>query len=322
MATPKNKNQKSPLPKIGKPGLHIFYKEESNQYYFQYNDQNGQALLFSQGYSTEKGCERGFATAVKNFNTPERIQKENGLNGNYFVIINGNKQKMAQSPSFDTVAEMEQTLDYLTQSFKGSKKGPEAKKEEPKKEALKEQRKKPLKYSFRVDFYQAGDSTELRGKIEYPLTREKTSFEGLDKDAITKFISKFLPEIYQAPSDEKQQSIKKEERDIAVFKEGDQKDNNYLTQKDKLEVRMVSNNLSVPHQYDAAVFVRSMDTGNVYLVGKKRGSTNGNNTIRVPFELLSLNTGFYRLITKVNLSEPQAPKKELELEGSKLVHVF
>ena len=173
MASPKS-NQKNSLDFVlDLAGLELFFNESSNQHYFRFNDESGQAILHSQGYSSEKSCERGFVTAVKNFNTPRRVQKESGLNGNYFVILAGNNQKMAQSPAFESRAEMERALTYLKAVF-----NPNLEKEKPKAKTT-STAKKQLKHSFRVDFYQASKSSGWRGRIEYPLTQEKTSLPPL-----------------------------------------------------------------------------------------------------------------------------------------------
>jgi len=81
------------------PGFHKFQDEASKEYYFSYNDDAGNVLLRSEGYTTEAARDNGIASVEKNAPLEERWKKDTALNGkyHYYALKAGNHQEIARS---------------------------------------------------------------------------------------------------------------------------------------------------------------------------------------------------------------------------------
>ncbi|MEM9886527.1 MAG: DUF1508 domain-containing protein [Bacteroidota bacterium] len=92
----------------GAAGFYKFYNEESKEYYFAYNDENGKTLLRSEGYTTEKARDNGIESVKKNAPLEERWSKATALKGryHYYILKAGNHQEIARSCYYEEEALM------------------------------------------------------------------------------------------------------------------------------------------------------------------------------------------------------------------------
>jgi uncharacterized protein YegP (UPF0339 family)/outer membrane protein OmpA-like peptidoglycan-associated protein len=90
------------------PGFNQFYAEDRKEYYFSYNDTDGNVLLRSEGYTTEAARDKGIASVEKNAPLDERWAKETALNGkyHYYILKAGNHKEIARSSYHDNEADM------------------------------------------------------------------------------------------------------------------------------------------------------------------------------------------------------------------------
>ncbi|MEL6132172.1 MAG: DUF1508 domain-containing protein, partial [Bacteroidota bacterium] len=94
----------------GEPGFESFYGEKQFQYFFHFNDPDGQALLYSEGYTTDKSRDNGIRSVIKNSFLDERFTTEEDEKGRYFTLKAGNHQEIARSRYFSTEEERTQWI--------------------------------------------------------------------------------------------------------------------------------------------------------------------------------------------------------------------
>lgn len=94
-------------------GFDAFRDEADKQYYFLYNDENGNPILFSQGYRSAKSRDNGIRSLIKNGAIPARyeVKEENGRY--YFIVRAGNRQEIARSKFFNNREEMTAIMAFL-----------------------------------------------------------------------------------------------------------------------------------------------------------------------------------------------------------------
>ena len=91
----------------GQPEFNRF-KGEDGEYYFSYNDKNGETILRSEGYTTEAARENGINSVIKNAPIEERWIRDTAMNGKYhfFALRAGNNQEIARSCYYEDEAAM------------------------------------------------------------------------------------------------------------------------------------------------------------------------------------------------------------------------
>lgn len=101
------------LSRSGQSGFESL-KGSDARYYFHFNDASGKALLFSQAYIREKDAENGIQSVIRNAVDEKRFIKQTNTEGGHFFILRaGNKQEIAQSRVFSSLAELEKAQAYL-----------------------------------------------------------------------------------------------------------------------------------------------------------------------------------------------------------------
>ncbi len=101
----------------GKPGLETFRRKKDGSYVFHVNDKKGAAFLFSQGYETAEGRDKGWQAVLKNAPERKRYEIKTGQNQFYFVLKAGNNQEIARSRFFDTKLALDTAMEYLAGLF-------------------------------------------------------------------------------------------------------------------------------------------------------------------------------------------------------------
>ncbi|MCB0375143.1 MAG: hypothetical protein KDD04_04430, partial [Sinomicrobium sp.] len=166
----------------------IKHFQKGKKHYFSILREDGKkALLTSKGYGSAKTRDNGLQTFINNL---ERLEQEEKNDHFYFLVKTGNNHILAKSVPFFSDHERQQAIDLLMQLF-DEQEGTvpaEAEAEEEQKTA-----DLPPKYSFRLEFYVSEEQKPVRGKIEYPFTKEKKAFNGIDMATIETFLRNYLP---------------------------------------------------------------------------------------------------------------------------------
>ncbi|MEM8899567.1 MAG: DUF1508 domain-containing protein [Bacteroidota bacterium] len=89
----------------GEPGFETFQSDKNGEYYFHLNDENGEALFFSEGYTSASGRDNGVRSVIKNGGLSERYQLVEEGGKYYWVLKAGNRQEIARSRTFNSKGE-------------------------------------------------------------------------------------------------------------------------------------------------------------------------------------------------------------------------
>jgi len=189
----------SQTPPQQKPGFSTF-EDKSGSWRFLYNDQAGVPLLFSKGYATKKKCREGLNVVRRNYSDPDRYKTVEADAALHFVIRAGNNREISRSRPFKSRTELNKKMKQLLQRASGLREEPPKKTSAGKEDSsglkknMSEKTSMDNRFKFNLTFRRAGKNEPLRGEIDYPLTKEKTTFKGLDLNTLATFISRHLPE--------------------------------------------------------------------------------------------------------------------------------
>jgi uncharacterized protein YegP (UPF0339 family) len=96
-------------------GFHLLFKEDE-KYYFQFNDDDGEPLLFSKSYTSEKGCMNGVQAVIRAVESDASFEIKNTKNNkHFFVLKSGNHRTIGRSRTFDTLKELRAKMGLLQQ---------------------------------------------------------------------------------------------------------------------------------------------------------------------------------------------------------------
>ncbi|MEN0045488.1 MAG: DUF1508 domain-containing protein [Bacteroidota bacterium] len=92
----------------GEAGFHKFFDIDQKEYFFAYNDENGNTLLRSEGYTTERARDNGIESVKKNAPLEERWSTDTAVNDKYhfYILKAGNHQEIARSCYYDSNVAM------------------------------------------------------------------------------------------------------------------------------------------------------------------------------------------------------------------------
>ncbi|MEM8523959.1 MAG: DUF1508 domain-containing protein [Bacteroidota bacterium] len=92
----------------GAAGFHKFFDIDQKEYFFAYNDESGNTLLRSEGYTTERARDNGIESVKKNAPLQERWSTDTAVNDKYhfYILKAGNHQEIARSCYYDSNAAM------------------------------------------------------------------------------------------------------------------------------------------------------------------------------------------------------------------------
>lgn len=209
-------SQRSPA---GNPGFELFKAKDDGLYYFHFNNDKGEAILFSQGFPTAKKRTATLNALRKRMLLKSSYVRKSQNGSCYFMVVNNQKEEIARSKTFETEKSRDLAIEKLQQ---GSIPEGAAKKVElsPKKPGepnpAKENRSKaspqgasapPARYRFNITFRKVADKAPLIGEIEFPISEGKSTFQGIDIDAIQQFIAEHLPDETSAFLKDRQKEI-------------------------------------------------------------------------------------------------------------------
>lgn len=179
------------------PGFEIAQQDGQAAYYFCCNNLNGNPILQSKDYTTLKMAENSLQAALRFAKQAKNYSLKKEGEQHFFVLKSNNRHEVARSVLFDMEKAMHNAMEYVMQAAIANKidteKPADTKEEEPSKEAKPANKTKTQpKYSFKIDLYQQ-DNQALSGRIEYLLTQESATFQGLNEQAIAQFMQQQLP---------------------------------------------------------------------------------------------------------------------------------
>jgi uncharacterized protein YegP (UPF0339 family) len=312
-----------------KPGFECFKKEK--EFYFHFNDKNGDALLFSQPYKSEKSRENGIRSVIANAPLNERIIREKGEKGqSFFILKAGNKTEIARSRSFNDLLEMEEMINTLasinenTPIFVTESEGGEINQEKAGGVVVKQEEKTPIifeplpKYSFRINYYPDSNS----GKIEDIVSGKSRNFEGLGGEMILDFISSTLPmktkkerlepsakvALKPAPTASIEEPYE-EIKDI-TFKVGNQIQRaGNIGEHERFTLEIGAKTIVTANQWPVSVTVeaKAITTIHKLVLFKRSYSMIQEDKISIPIISNPLQPGLYRLMVKFEWSSNKAP---------------
>lgn len=240
------KNETNVSQEVITPGFEVVRNEENGYYYFRCNDVNGKIVLWSKDFQTQSiassKMEHALRLARHNKNYIRKKEDENHT----FILVGGNKQEIAKGASFKHEKDIQRTIAYVQQVANSaqalatstppaetdsvrhtaaplvepspappSKAGavPEkSKASSAKKESG--QTAMQSRYAFKIDLYPREEEDTVWGRIEYLLTEESTTFQGLNMEAMAAFMKKHLP---TPPQKEPEKTKPRQERASLVM---------------------------------------------------------------------------------------------------------
>jgi len=103
----------------GAIGFETFKSDKDSQDYFHFNDNDGEAILYSQAYSTAKSRDNGLRSVIRNAGNPARYEQKEENGRYYFVLRAGNRQEIARSGLYASAQDVARTIAYLQGSIPG-----------------------------------------------------------------------------------------------------------------------------------------------------------------------------------------------------------
>ncbi len=99
----------------GHAGFEAFRTDK--HFYFHFNDEAGETILFSQAYKTKKGRDNGMKSIKKNIKNKAHLIFHHEDDLHYFSIKAGNNQEVTRSRNYESKEEMLASISYLYQEF-------------------------------------------------------------------------------------------------------------------------------------------------------------------------------------------------------------
>ncbi|MBX2876460.1 MAG: hypothetical protein KTR30_30350 [Saprospiraceae bacterium] len=172
-------------------GFHLFTAKENKHSYFYYVQASKKILLISKAYQQARSAENALSRILQQEPalSYQSVTHKNKKQRHYLQLLDGNKKAMAVSRPFADLEEAELAAKGLQAKLEQGREASETKTASPVEQP---QLQHSARRSFRLDFYPHGDPKQLKGQIEFLLTREKKKIIGLDLDAIQDFITAHL----------------------------------------------------------------------------------------------------------------------------------
>ena len=93
-------------------GLDAF-KAASGLFYFHFNNEDGEPLLFSEGYSSARSRDNGIKSMIRNAGLENRFEKREEGGKPYFIVRAGNRQEIGRSKLFDSTLAIDAIIAWL-----------------------------------------------------------------------------------------------------------------------------------------------------------------------------------------------------------------
>ena len=301
-------------------GLHIFTSSTSGKSYFYYVQASKKILLISKAYQQRKSVDQALKRLhQKKLNLSfQSVTDKDKKQKHYLQVLDGNKKAMANSYAFSKLEDAK----LAAKGFEASLQSLSGKEATPIRSPL----QPPVRSRFRLDFYYDQGEADLRGQIEYLLSREKKKFSGLDIGAIHEFIAQQLEQdtpakIISKPNTS-QAVLQQKRSDIALRLQ---------------EIGNTSSCSSFPIGTPIEVFLAVTDTGNdwsaatVYL--KSLGSDHKmllteekisavRDGLKIPVYTQEFPPGFYQVIATLEAQENTKETTVPLYQASRIVQLY
>ncbi len=317
------------VPPEGKLGFESFMDEETEDFFFTYNDSLGHPILFSRTYTSHISRDKALKLAKQHISNPIRYKNIDDDNEFHFVLRSGNHQELCRSKPFLDIEDRNQGKEALFESLglnepsdmKSSASKKEKKKGLPSPEPAKTVTEIQSKSKFQVEFYQAGQSEPLAGKVEHLINNgDKAHFEGIDMDFLESFFKARLPFQKSRHKKDLLSSIPSDQikivNDNAIFGDLIQKKTNCSVE---FFLKKVPKDAKL---FEISIYAKQLERDTHSLIGYKKDEIAKNAVIQAPLILESIIPGSYRLEAIVNLLSENEDALIQELNGSKIVEVF
>ncbi|MEL6836033.1 MAG: hypothetical protein AAFP77_23750 [Bacteroidota bacterium] len=206
MAARKNEYRLEQSSPVGHAGFESFKSAEDQLYYFHINNENGQPLLFSRGYPTAKERTSVRNTARQILSDGSTLKRLGNKRAFYFTLSNSSGKELARSKNFPDRQSRNAAFDVLLTLQSAALSDTKTKKKQgggqrtvsapvsPADESSGQQSVLPSRFRYNLIFRRMEEGQPLVGEMEYPILKERTTFQGVDPQAIMAFITKHLPD--------------------------------------------------------------------------------------------------------------------------------
>lgn len=89
------------------------FKGAAGLFYFHFNNENGEPLLFSEGYSSARSRDNGIKSLIRNAGLENRFEKREEGGKPYFIVRAGNRQEIGRSKAFDSSLDIDAIIAWL-----------------------------------------------------------------------------------------------------------------------------------------------------------------------------------------------------------------
>ena len=277
------------------------FQGQDQLHYFNFLNEQGDVVLSGKGYQSDRQRDNALSKVQEYALDSEKTKVVKYKNQFRLVIKAGNNQILAKSPSYSSRDYPDKLIGEFQQKTNAEKKveaapSPAIQKLIPinsksKKEIKEEKQQEPQhRFNFDLTFYVQEETGKVVGKIEYPLEKERVSFENLDLSVIQKFISKFLPNqpkvlpqpIKKAIPVQQEKPVRKEnevipknlEPSLVILEKGKVVNKSVFTQFSDIEfqARLPKVRITQKEQsYKARIYAKSLKKGNSKLVTNLKG---------------------------------------------------
>ena len=284
------------------PGFFRENNSKEKEYFFYWVDPDRKVSLLSKTYKTAKGRNRAQKQIEDGAYTLETLEAA-GLYG--YAIQTKDGTTLALGPLFPDPETRDQRLAIVADIATATNAPPLAVPEGPD------------RHSFRLDFYRSGRKGQWKGKISYPLSQEKQTFDGIDLKSIEDFI-----ELHLAKSRKMVQEIiaMDEIPPLSILHRGQTVTFASLPAGSLIDVEIGLGELSKNKVYEAQVLAKSLESGEQTLVGRQKGDLAAGQALRMQVITQGLNAGLYRLEAAVGLSE--TPYAEPLIKQSSVINLL
>ena len=346
MKTNKDVYDFSQKSKYGLIGYECFQNKDTKLYYFHFNDKQGKALLYSQGYKTMNSRDNGIKSLSLNRKDSNQYKMCENDGNHYFTIIAKNNQEIGRSRNFRDKDIMVEEMQYLKAFNYDNLENPNINASE-----LLEDKVSFVKNTFRLDVYQISEANQLIGRIEHVLSQKKKKFKKINDLEI----SEFIKECFDSDSIHVAKEIIKVEEEENELNRIDKKENNIsdieILEADKfwsnvtvdtINIKIINsanqteehkpvviqlNNLNTStnqqQYYSASIVIASIDKSieNQNLHFANSVPVDGNLEFDIPIH--SLPKGLYRLNAELKLADDfeQFNQEAITIKGSQLFQV-
>lgn len=301
-------------------GLHIFTSPSGGKSYFYYVQASKKILLISKAYQQRKSADQALKRLYqkKPNLSYQSVSDKHKKQKHHLQLLDGNKKAMANSYAFSKLEDAK----LAAKGFEASLQSMSGKEDIPIRSPLQH----PVRSRFRLDFYYDQGEENLRGQIEYLLSREKKKFSGLDIRTIHEFIAQQLEQDAPAKVDSKPklpQAVPQQKRsDIALHLQemGNTSSSSSFPIGTPIEVSLAVTNTS--NDWSAAtIYLKSLGSDHKILLTEEKVSA-AQHGLKFPVYTQELSPGFYQVIATLESPENAKAMATARYQASSIVQLY